>query len=72
MWGIFAATAVIGYMGPGLDLPQWLVEWAPFGLVGNVPAEDVDVTGSLVAAGGGLALTALGVLGFARRDVPHR
>ncbi|MGN7247351.1 ABC transporter permease [Janibacter anophelis] len=72
VWGIFAATAVIGYMGPGLDLPQWLVEWAPFGLVGNVPAEDVDATGSLVAAGGGLALAALGVLGFARRDVPHR
>ena len=72
VWGIFAVAAVIGYMGPGLDLPQWLVEWAPFGLVGNVPAEDVDATGSLVAAGGGLALAALGVLGFARRDVPHR
>ena len=40
--------------------------------LGNVPAERVDVTGSLVAALGGLALTVLGVIGCVRRDVPHR
>ena len=72
VWAVFAVAAVIGYMGPGLDLPAGLVEWAPFGLVGNVPAEAVDVTGSLVAGVGGLALAVLGVIGFRRRDVPHR
>ena len=71
-WAVFAVAAVIGYMGPGLDLPAELVEWAPFGLVGNVPAEAVDVTGSVVAGVGGLALALLGVVGFRRRDVPHR
>ena len=65
-------AAVIGYMGPGLDLPAGLVAWAPFGLVGTVPAEAVDVTGSVVAGIGGLALAVLGVVGFRRRDVPHR
>lgn len=40
--------------------------------LGNIPAERVDVTGSLVAALGGLVLTVLGVVGFVRRDVPHR
>lgn len=72
VWAVFAVAAVIGYMGPGLDLPAGLVEWAPFGLVGNVPAEAVDVTGSVVAGVGGLALALLGVVGFRRRDVPHR
>lgn len=72
VWALFAVAAVLAYMGPGLDLPDRLVEWSPFGLVGNVPAEDVDVTGSLVAALGGLLLLGLGVLGFVRRDIPHR
>lgn len=72
VWALFAVGAVLAYMGPGLDLPGWLVEWSPFGLVGNVPAEDVDVTGSVVAGVGGLVLAGLGVLGFTRRDVPHR
>ncbi len=72
VWALFAVSAVIAYMGPGLDLPTWLVEWSPFALVGDAPAEDVDVTGSLVAGIGGLALAGIGVLGFTRRDVPHR
>lgn len=72
IWAVFAVAAVLGYMGPGLDLPTWLVEWSPFGLVGNVPAEEVDVTGSVVAAAGGLLLLALGVVGLTRRDIPHR
>lgn len=71
-WAVFAVAAVIGYMGPGLDLPTTLVEWAPFGLVGNVPAEDLHVTGALVAGVGGVLLVALGLVGFSRRDVPHR
>ena len=72
VWAVFAVAAVLAYMGPGLDLPTWLVEWSPFGLVGTVPAEDVDVTGSLLAGVGGLCLLGLGVLGFTRRDIPHR
>ncbi|WP_068260089.1 ABC transporter permease [Janibacter limosus] len=72
VWVVFAVAAVIGYMGPGLDLPTWLVEWAPFGLVGDVPAEDLDVTGALVAGFGGVVLAGLGLLGFTRRDIPHR
>lgn len=72
VWALFAAAAVLAYMGPGLDLPTWLVDWSPFALVGTVPANDVDVTGSLVAGVGGLVLLALGVLGFTRRDVPRR
>lgn len=72
VWAVFAVAVVLAYMGPGLDLPQALIDWSPFGLVGNVPSEDVDVTGSLVAGVGGLVLLALGTLGLVRRDVPHR
>ncbi|GAA8843693.1 ABC transporter permease [Helicobacter pylori] len=69
-WVVFGIAAVIGYMGPGLQLPSWLVGWAPFGLVGNVPADAPDVTGTLVAGVGGLVLVVLGIVGFSRRDVP--
>lgn len=71
-WAVFGVAAVIGYMGPGLDLPSWLIEWAPFGLVGDVPAESLDVTGALVAGVFGVGLAGLGLLGFTRRDIPHR
>ena len=71
-WAVFGVAAVTAYMGPGLDLPQVLIDWSPFGLVGSVPAADLDVTGALVAGLGGLALLAVGVVGFARRDIPHR
>lgn len=69
-WAVFAVSAVIAYMGPGLGLPTWLIEWSPFGLVGNVPAEGVDVAGCLCVAICGLALLAAGVQGLTRRDVP--
>lgn len=72
VWALFAIAGVLAYMGPSLDLPGWMIDWSPFGLVGNVPAEDVDVIGSLVAGVGGLALVTLGVLGLTRRDIPHR
>ena len=72
VWVVFAVSTVLAYMGPGLDLPTWLIEWSPFGLVGNVPAEDIDIIGSLVAGLGGLALLALGIVSFTRRDIPHR
>lgn len=72
VWGVFAVGAVVAYMGPGLDLPSRLVEWSPFGLVGAVPAVDVDVVGALLAALGGLLLFGLGLVGFVRRDIPHR
>lgn len=72
VWALFAVAAVLAYMGPGLDLPTWLVEGSPFALVGTVPAEDVDVAGSFVAGIGGLVLLGLGVLGFTRRDIPRR
>ena len=71
-WAVFAIAAVVTYMGPGLDLPDALMQASPFGLVGNVPSEDLDVTGSLVAGIGGLALLGLGALGLTRRDVPRR
>lgn len=72
VWVVFGVAAVLGYMGPGLDLPAVLIDGSPFGLIGQLPAEDVDLTGALIAGLGGLSLLGLGLLGFTRRDLPHR
>lgn len=70
-WVVFAVAAVVAYMGPGMDLPSWAVEAAPFAAVGAVPAADQDTTGVVVLTVLGLVLLVAGVVGFRRRDVPR-
>ena len=70
-WVVFGLAAVVSYMGPGIDLPQWLIDISPFTAVGSPPAEDVDLVAVAVLAGVGLALLVAGFVGFRRRDVPR-
>ena len=75
-WGPRLAVAVVvwavvvGFFGPLLSLPDWAVKLSPLGWVPKVPAEDVDAApliGLLVVA---VALAAVALVSFRRRDVP--
>ncbi|GAB3261916.1 multidrug efflux ABC transporter permease [Alteromonas gracilis] len=71
-WTVFGAAAFLGYLGPGLDLPAWLVDHSPFLAVGEALFVDgADVAGlvslTLLAA----LLLAVAFIGFRRRDVPR-
>ncbi|HKJ12790.1 MAG TPA: hypothetical protein VJ976_10445 [Ornithinimicrobium sp.] len=71
-WLAFGAAAVLAYLGPGFDLPTWLVDGSPFQAVGtDVVSDGMDVTGGVVL----LALTgaglAAGFVGFRARDIPR-
>jgi ABC-2 type transport system permease protein len=70
-WVVFGLSALIGYMGPGINLPDWLVDASPFAAVGPVPAEDVVVLAVVLLTVVGLALLVAGFVGFGRRDVPR-
>jgi ABC-2 type transport system permease protein len=70
-WAAYAAATFIAFLGPGLNLAQWVLDLAPTSHVGNPPLGAVDPAGlvalSLVAA----ALALLGFVAFRRRDVPR-
>ena len=70
-WVVFGLAAVIAWMGPGMDLPQGVIDASPFAAVGAVPAVEADVTAAVVLTVLGLALLVAGFVGFRRRDVPR-
>jgi polyether ionophore transport system permease protein len=71
--GISVTATVVSYLlealGPGLDLPDWVLSLSPFHHLATVPAESFATSTALVmlAIGSGLALA--GLLLFNRRDV---
>ena len=70
-WVVFGVAALVAYMGPGIDLPQRLIDASPFAAVGAVPATEAEVTAIVVLTVLGAALLVAGFVGFRRRDVPR-
>lgn len=71
-WAVFAVAAVVGYLGPGFDFPDWVVYASPFQAVGsNVLADGLKVVGGVALISLAMAWLVLGFLGFARRDIPR-
>ncbi len=70
-WAIFTLAALIAYLGPGFNLPGWLVNASLFQALGtNVLGEGASQTGMIVVSGLAVALIAAGWVGFTRRDIP--
>nr|WP_134773077.1 ABC transporter permease subunit [Ornithinimicrobium flavum] len=70
-WGVLAVAAVLAYLGPGLDLPELLLDASPFLAVGrDVVGQGASVTGVAVLVVLGVVLAVGGFVGFRRRDVP--
>jgi ABC-2 type transport system permease protein len=68
-WGALAAVVLAGWLGPLLQLPDWVYELSPAEHVPRLPVADFSVAPlailTLVAAG----LLAVGLAGFRRRDL---
>ena len=68
-WALLAWCTVVGFLGELLGLPQWARNLSPFEHVPKMPVDAVDwvplVLLTLVAA----AATAIGLIGFRRRDI---
>lgn len=70
-WVVFAVSALLAYLGPGFDLPAWLLDLTPFLAVGaDVVGEGPQPSGLVVLTVLGLGLLGAGFTGFRRRDVP--
>lgn len=68
-WGSFAACILVLQLGVILNLPQWVLNFSPFGHLPAVPADNFElapVLGLIVAA---VALFTLGFIQFRKRDI---
>jgi len=71
-WMVFGAAAILAYLGPGFDLPTWLVDGSPFQAVGsNVVGDGMEGVGGAVLAVVAVAGLVAGFLGFRARDIPR-
>lgn len=68
-WGVFVAALALAEFGPLWDAPQWLMDMSPFVHSPRLPAADAATGGLLPLMLVALALLALGLLGWRRRDV---
>ncbi|WP_151526865.1 ABC transporter permease [Serinicoccus kebangsaanensis] len=72
-WAVFAVAALLAYLGPGLGLPDALLDASPYLAVGqDVVGEGASASGAVVLTVVGAALVAAGFVGLRRRDVPVR
>ena len=68
VWGVFALSAVVGFLGPGLGFPAWLVDNSPYRLIGS----DVIAAGVSRAGVVGLAVVASAAVAGAFATVRRR
>jgi ABC-2 type transport system permease protein len=69
-WGALTVFVLIGFVGAALRAGRWLLDVSPFTHVPKVPGTAVTVTPLVWLAVIALALTAAGLAGLRRRDVP--
>ncbi|MFE3459789.1 ABC transporter permease [Nocardiopsis aegyptia] len=69
VWAWFGYGLVATIFGPLLDLPEWMMDYGPFGIVSQVPVEEFEAAPFLVVLGVAAAATAIGLGGFRRRDL---
>lgn len=71
VWAAFAMVAFIAFLGPGLQLSDWVLDLAPTTHVGNPPVGTVSATTLVVLSVVGAALAVVGGVAFRRRGVPQ-
>jgi polyether ionophore transport system permease protein len=69
-WGAFAGCLLIGLVGAALQLDQWLLDLSPFTHVPRLPGGEASAAPLAVLVAVAVALTAAGLVGLHRRDIP--
>jgi ABC-2 type transport system permease protein len=68
-WGVLGVLAFVGFMGPFLQLPDWVYDLSPLEHVSRLPVADFSLAPELVLTLIAAALVAIGLLAFDRRDL---
>ncbi|MFI5938378.1 ABC transporter permease [Actinoplanes sp. NPDC051494] len=70
VWGILAACLLILLAGPVLRLDQWVLDLSPFTHLPHLPGGPVSATPLVTLTALAVVLTATGLAGLRRRDIP--
>ena len=70
-WAGFGLVAAIGLLGPGLQMPQWMLDLSPLTHVGNPPEGSVDAVPLAALAAVAVVVTAAAFAGFRARRIPQ-
>jgi len=68
-WAVLAGCGVLGQLGPILQLPDQVLRISPFANVPRLPGGELEILPLAVLLAVAVALTALGINGFRRRDI---
>ncbi len=71
VWAAYAVVVFVAFLGPGLELHQWVRDVAPTTHVGNPPLGDVPASAVVVLGAIAVALVGAGFLAFRRRGIPQ-
>lgn len=69
VWPVLAGSVVASLLGSVFRFPGWFVDLSPFERTPQLPGDDLTATPLVVMAVIGIALTAVGIAGFRRRDL---
>ncbi|MCO6009205.1 ABC transporter permease [Actinoallomurus purpureus] len=68
-WGVLGAFLLLGQLGPVLKLSQAVMDLSPFTHVPKLPGADLTVTPIAALTAVAVAVAAVGLAGFRRRDI---
>jgi len=69
-WAALAGFVVLGEVGPLLKLDQWMLDLSPYAHTPKLPGAPLALTPLVALTVVALLLTAIGFVGFRRRDIP--
>ncbi|MFC8518240.1 ABC transporter permease [Streptomyces sp. NPDC057257] len=68
-WGVAVAVLLIGWVGPALDAPRFVLDLSPFGHLPKLPGGGMEWRPVLVLPALAVALAGAGLAGLRRRDL---
>ncbi|TJZ42264.1 ABC transporter permease [Streptomyces piniterrae] len=68
-WAVVGACLAIGWIGPALKLPDWVLDLSPYGHLPKLPGSDVTAAPFLWLLALSALLLVAGLAGFRRRDI---
>ena len=68
-YGLVVVAFLLDFVGPFLDLPEWLLDLSPFRHIAAVPGVEMNVGAALIMLAVGVVGATVGVLAFRWRDL---
>ncbi|UMZ74379.1 ABC transporter permease [Natranaerofaba carboxydovora] len=69
IWLYLGYSFLVVYLGGLLDFPEWLANLSPYGIVPQLPIEEMNYLSLLIVTAISIVLTIVGFMGYNKRDI---